>query len=61
MCQMVHGRKGESWNYFAATVEAANRDFLTWQNDGGDWKGIDGKEFQELRNRYMERKKAAFN
>ena len=49
-------KKEESWNYFAATVEAANRDFLTWQNDGDDWKGIDGKEFQELRNRYMERK-----
>ena len=53
-------KKEESWNYFAATVEAANRDLLTWQNDEGDWKGIDGKEFQELRNRYMERKKAAF-
>lgn len=54
-------KKEESWNYFAATVEAANRDFLTWQNDEDDWKGTDGKEFQELRNRYMERKKEVFN
>ena len=43
------------------TVEANNSNFLTWQNDGDDWKGTDGKEFQELRNRYMERKKTAFN
>ena len=38
-----------------------NSKVLAWQNDGDDWNGIDGKEFQELKNRYMERKKAAFN
>lgn len=52
-------RKEESWNYFAATIEAANKDLERWQNDEGEWKGTNGKEFQEMRNRYMERKMAS--
>ena len=60
MCQMVHGRKKKSWNYFAATVEAANRDFLTWQNDGDDWKGTNGKEFQRAEKQVYGAKKGGF-
>ena len=52
-------RKEESWNYFAATIEAANKDLERWQNDEGEWKGTNGKEFQEMRNRYVERKMAS--
>lgn len=43
----------------SSTIEAANKDLSKWQNDEGDWKDTNGKEFQELRNRYMERKMAS--
>lgn len=32
---------------------------VMWQNDEGEWKGTNGKEFQEMRNRYMEQKMAS--
>lgn len=58
---MLSGKwnKVESWNYFAATVEAANEDLQTWMNDAGVWKGVDGEEFQERKRYWMERRKEA--
>lgn len=32
---------------------------VMWQNDETEWKGTNGKEFQEMRNRYVERKKTS--
>lgn len=49
-------RKEESWNYFAASVEAANKDLETWKNDKGIWKGINGQEFQECREIYYSKR-----
>lgn len=51
--------KTECWCYFAATVEATNGDLQTWQNDTDVWKGVDGEDFQELRNIYAERNKVS--
>lgn len=48
-------KKEESWNYFAATVEAANADLETWLNDAGNWKGVTGVDFCELQHIYAER------
>lgn len=47
--------KIESWNYFAATIEAANDDLHKWQTDEGTWKGIDGEDFQESRRIFAEK------
>lgn len=39
-------KKEESWNYFAASVEAAHDDLEFWKN-GTKWEGINGEMFQE--------------
>lgn len=51
--------KRECWCYFAATVEAANGDLQTWQNDADVWKGVNGEDFQELKKIYAEKNKVS--
>lgn len=41
--------KIESWNYFAATVDAADADLQRWQQDEDGFDGINGERYQAYR------------
>lgn len=41
--------KTGSWNYFAATVDAANEDLQRWQQDEDGFDGINGERYQAYR------------
>lgn len=43
----------ESWNYFAATIDAANEDFRTWQSTENKWDGFNGSAYLKQRERRL--------
>lgn len=37
----------KSWNYFAATHEAAASDLMQWQSSENKWEGFDGERYKQ--------------
>ncbi len=46
---MLEYSHSEHWEYIAASPAVADADLTRWERDRGDWKGVDDKDYVELR------------